>query len=116
MDAFSLPALDARSFLATTANYAILDVRRRPAALTSGEQLAGAVWYDPEALTLNHEIFASDRPLAIYCVHGHEVSAMVTAMALVSGRDARMITGGFEALKAEGANLVSFPQAGETAR
>ncbi|MEM9430158.1 MAG: rhodanese-like domain-containing protein [Pseudomonadota bacterium] len=80
----------------------LIDVRRRPAYQTAVERLAGATWIDPESLHLAHRIFAAETPLVFYCVHGHEVSQYATAMALVAGREAAYLRGGFEAAVAAG--------------
>ena len=80
----------------------IVDVRRRVAMEASGRRVEGAVWVDPETLGLSHPVLRGDVPLVFYCVHGHEVSQFATALALVAGREAVYVRGGFAALVAAG--------------
>lgn len=106
MDAYTLPTISAPALLQDMDRYTILDVRRRTAAESTGERLDAAVWADPETLHLAHTALKASTPLAVHCAHGHEISAYVTAMALVAGHDARMVVGGFAALKKAGAKTV----------
>ena len=62
-------------------------------------------WTNLDYLRQSHIRTADPRPLIVFCVHGHEVSRFACALLLLHGRDARYVTGGFEALKAAGAPL-----------
>lgn len=82
----------------------LVDVRKRRAL--DGWILKGAVWVEPETLSFAHPVLQGADPLVFYCVHGHEVSQFAAALALVSGRDARYVRGGYDALVAAGAARV----------
>ncbi|MEM9783338.1 MAG: rhodanese-like domain-containing protein [Pseudomonadota bacterium] len=84
---------------------ALIDVRKPEARQRDGRRIAEATWIDPQSLDHRHPLTAADAPVAVFCVHGHEVSHFACALLLVHGRDARLVTGGFEALVAAGAPL-----------
>jgi thiosulfate sulfurtransferase len=80
----------------------VLDVRRRPAFEADPRLIPGAVWKDPEqvgnwAAGLNRE-----RPIVVYCVHGHEVSHGAVDRLRALGFPAALLEGGIEAWKASG--------------
>jgi len=81
----------------------LIDVRKPEARARSGERIAGSTWIDPAALSPSHPVFADQTPLIFFCVHGHEVSTYACALARYVGRDATMVTGGFQALVEAGA-------------
>ena len=83
----------------------IIDVRKEPAFVASGQLIAGAVWRHPFAVdSWADEI---DGPAVVYCVHGHEVSQGVAAYLRARGLDARYLAGGFEAFVADGGKVVA---------
>lgn len=94
---FALPDLAADAAL----SWPLLDVRKPGAR---AQALAGAVVVDPFALDHAHPQTRGG-PVAVFCVHGHEVSAFATALLRLHGRDARQVRGGFHALVAAGARL-----------
>ncbi|MGB0684455.1 MAG: rhodanese-like domain-containing protein [Magnetovibrionaceae bacterium] len=72
----------------------IIDVRKPPALAASNRLIKGARWRHPfEVDSWAGEI---DRPVLIYCVHGHEVSQGVAAYLRARGLDALYLEGGFE--------------------
>jgi thiosulfate sulfurtransferase len=84
-------AVDPRAFT-------LLDVRKAQALQGSGNQvLPGAQWLDP-ALWLDwKDSVPSDKPVVLYCAHGHEISQGLTTVLSVMGRDAVFLQGGFGA-------------------
>jgi Fe-Mn family superoxide dismutase len=74
-----------------------LDVRKRPAYDESGRRIEGATWRDPFAVDAWVDALPRDRPVVVYCVHGHEVSHGVRDALIERGIDARLIAGGYEA-------------------
>lgn len=82
----------------------LIDARKPPARAASGRGVAGALTIDPlafghaQAEALLTEI-GRDRPVIVFCVHGHEVSQYLCALLLVHGGKARYVRGGFEALE-----------------
>ena len=84
----------------------LVDVRKAAARTASGQQVRGAQWIDPFALSHGHDVL-NQTDLIFYCVHGHEVSQFACALARIHGVDAAYVEGGFEALVAAGAALES---------
>ena len=78
-----------------------VDVRKPPARTALGLSIAGAVWRHPfDAANWADEFRGG--PVAVYCVHGHEVSQAVRGYLADQGIDAVIIKGGFEAWKQAG--------------
>ena len=92
-------------------NVALLDVRRRPAVAAEPWLIPGAVWRDPEQVTIWAAGLNQDQPVVVYCVHGHEVSNGVVDRLRELGFDAALIAGGIEAWKAAG-GAVTVPSGG----
>ena len=84
----------------------VVDVRKRPAFEADPAMLPGAVWRDPHAV----EQWAAELPpgcsLAVYCVHGHEVSRGVRDSLRRCGVMAGIIEGGIEGWRAAGGPVV----------
>jgi Fe-Mn family superoxide dismutase len=108
MPEFTLPRIDAASALrlAASGEALLVDLRKLPAVAASGALVDGAERRDPFAFSHDDPLMAETRPLIAFCVHGHEVSQFGCALMMIHGRDARYVTGGFEALKAAGAPLI----------
>jgi Fe-Mn family superoxide dismutase len=85
----------------------VVDVRRRPAFEADPAMVPGAVWRDPRAV----EEWAAELPLgcslAVYCVHGHEVSRGVRDALRRRGVMAGIIEGGIEGWRAAGGPVVA---------
>ena len=59
MDAFTLPFFTAREVIETSPpGWALIDIRKRPAAQASGQTLVSAQYVDPLTLSLDHPILA----------------------------------------------------------
>ena len=106
-DEFRLPFIPATEALAQHARGALvlLDLRKPAAVQASGKRVRGAETADPFAFSHDHPLTRTDRPVAVFCVHGHEVSRYGAALLRLHGREAAYVTGGFEALAAAGAPL-----------
>ena len=102
---FYLPRISAEDALANDDAFTFLDLRKPEAAQRSGKAMVGAIRQDPFTFDHDHPLTQSDRPVAVFCVHGHEVSRFGCAMLMLHGVDARFIEGGFEALVAAGVPL-----------
>jgi rhodanese-related sulfurtransferase len=82
--------------------FQLLDVRRAQARAADGSDIAGAHWLDP-ALWLDwKDSVGNDRPVVVYCAHGHEISQGLTAALRAMAIDARHLEGGISAWKAAG--------------
>jgi rhodanese-related sulfurtransferase len=80
----------------------LLDVRRQPAFDADPRLIPGAVWKDPEQVGAWVAELNQDRPVVVYCVHGHEVSRGVVDRLRGLGIEAALLAGGIEAWKAAG--------------
>jgi thiosulfate sulfurtransferase len=82
--------------------FQLLDVRRAQARAADGSDIAGARWLDP-ALWLDwKDGVGTERPVVVYCAHGHEISQGLTAALRAMAIDARHLEGGISAWKAAG--------------
>jgi thiosulfate sulfurtransferase len=84
--------------MADSTAFTLLDVRRAQALhSTGGQVLPGAQWLDP-ALWLDwKDSVPGDRPVVLYCAHGHEISQGLTTVLSVMGLDAVCLEGGYAA-------------------
>ncbi len=80
----------------------LLDVRKRPAYESAGRRIAGAAWRDPFAVDRWAGELPKNRPVVVYCVHGHEVSRSVRDALIARGHDARILGGGYDSWLAIG--------------
>lgn len=99
MTNYQLPHISATDVVAALqSGIILLDVRKADAR---GERtVATATWHNPMAF--DHAVAATlAKPeTLIFCVHGHEVSQFVCALARVHGVNAKCVVGGYEALVA----------------
>ncbi len=84
----------------------ILDVRKHAAFEESGLMLPDASWHDPFTISQWMGNLEQDTPLIVHCVHGHEVSQDAARTLREAGFDARVLTGGFEAWREAGFDVV----------
>lgn len=92
--------------LGQAASPLVIDVRRREAFESSTQMIASATWRDPFAVADWAKYLPRNRPIAVYCVHGHEVSQHAADALRAVGLDAAYIEGGIEAWKGLGHPLV----------
>jgi rhodanese-related sulfurtransferase len=91
-----------KALIADRASITVIDVRRRPAFEAEPRLIPGAVWNDPEQVEIWAAELNRNRPVVVYCVHGHEVSNAVVDRLRELGFEAAMLTGGLEAWKVAG--------------
>jgi rhodanese-related sulfurtransferase len=89
-----------QTLIADRADIAVLDVRRRPAFEAEPRLIPGAVWRKPEEVAIWADALNRNRPVVVYCVHGHEVSQGVVNRLRAFGFDTALLEGGLEAWKA----------------
>ena len=93
----------------------LLDVRRTQARAADPQLIPGAQWRDPAAwLDWKDACLPAQRPLVVYCVHGHEISQGLAAALRAMGLDARFLQGGLAAWKAAGQALATAAAQGPT--
>ena len=106
-DTFNLPNISAFEALRKSFDrtLTLVDLRKPDAVAKSGKRIAGALVRDPFAFDHQDPLTRATGQIAIFCVHGHEVSQFGCALMRVHGVDAVYIKGGFEAMSLAGANL-----------
>jgi Fe-Mn family superoxide dismutase len=87
----------------------LIDVRRAGAYEASAQLAAGAVWRDPAVLDAWAGSLDAARPVAVYCVRGHEVSQSAALALRARGVDARYVPGGIEGWVAAGLPVQDKP-------
>ena len=90
---------------AEPARWQLIDVRRRPVFEAAPHRIRGARWFDPEQVAQLGAALTPERPVAVYCVHGHAISRSVAARLAAAGFDAHVVRGGIEAWSEAGLPL-----------
>ncbi|WP_044874502.1 rhodanese-like domain-containing protein [Pseudomonas sp. LFM046] len=75
--------------------FTLLDVRRAGVRTDDGLDIAGSRWLDPEAVFSWKDSVPRDRPVVLYCAHGHEISQGIAGTLEAMGLDARYLIDGF---------------------
>lgn len=92
----------------------LIDVRREATFLAAPDMAAGALRRDPATV----ETWAGELPaaanIAVYCVHGHEVSQNVAKSLRSRGLNAQFVEHGLEGLRTSGGDLMAKPVATAT--
>jgi rhodanese-related sulfurtransferase len=101
MDTVSTQSRSLFNDLGSSAAPYVLDVRRAAAFDADASVIAGAL--RPEGdLAAFAAALPEDRPIVVYCVHGHEVSQKAAAELAGAGRRSSYLEGGIEAWRAAG--------------
>jgi thiosulfate sulfurtransferase len=74
--------------------FTLLDVRREAARATDAAAIPDAHWLDPESVFTWKDSVPRDRPVVLYCAHGHEISQGIAATLEAMGLDARYLIDG----------------------
>jgi rhodanese-related sulfurtransferase len=80
----------------------LIDVRRLQSFESDHVLIAGATWRDPFSVGDWLKFLPYHREIAVYCVHGHEISKNTCAALRMAGLNAHYLEGGIEAWKAGG--------------
>ena len=96
-DGFSIIPDSLYPLIGTRSAPLIVDVRREPAFAAADTLIVGAIRRRPEEVGRWAQYLPVERPVVVYCVHGHEVSQEAAAALRVEGRDARYLEGGISA-------------------
>ena len=107
-------AISISELKATREPILVVDVRRNPAFRESQDMIAGALRRDPDALGEWAGALPHACAVAVYCVHGHEVSQGVAKALTAAGIRARYLEGGIEEWKAKREPLDRKPRAAST--
>jgi Fe-Mn family superoxide dismutase len=110
MGDFFISPTDLKTLLDSGEALLILDVRKRAAFDESGLMLPGAQWRAPGEIAQWIGDLTKDKTLIVHCVHGHEVSQEAGQTLRDAGFDARILTGGFEAWREAGGEVVPAGQ------
>ncbi len=109
MKASAISVSQLRSELAGDNPPIVIDVRRHPAFVGASEMIAGALRRDPEQAGAWAKSLPRASSVAVYCVHGREVSQGVATALGEGGIAARYLEGGIEAWKAGDGKLDHKP-------
>lgn len=85
----------------------IVDVRREPVFRSSATRIAGSAWRNHLAAAEWASELPAGRPVVVYCIHGHNVSALAAALLAGQGVDVAALEGGLEAFAESGGPLVA---------
>jgi rhodanese-related sulfurtransferase len=85
----------------------IVDVRREAAFRAAPTRVAGAIWRDHLKAAEWGRDLPAGRPVVVYCVHGHNVSALAASLLEAAGADVAVLEGGIEAFAQGGGVLVA---------
>lgn len=100
-----LPSIDPQTLqqqLASATPPHLLDVRRDTARHNNPVQIGNAQWCNP-ALWLDwKDQIGTQRPVVVYCAHGHEIGQGLCATLSALGVDARYLEGGLSAWQGAG--------------
>jgi len=102
----SLSASELFRRLGTARAPLVVDVRRAETFAADDSLVAGATWRDPFAVSDWKKFLPRHRPVAVYCVHGHEISRNVCGALRADGIDARYLDGGIAAWRSLGAPTI----------
>jgi rhodanese-related sulfurtransferase len=103
MDGTALPISSSELYarLGTAASPLVLDVRHHDASKTDG-LIIGAIHRSSADVAHWSKELTSDRPVVVYCVHGHDVSQGVAATLRQGGIEASYLAGGMDGWKQAG--------------
>ena len=101
MDTVSIDSRSLYALLGSADAPCILDVRREAAYEARDRLIPGALRAGPDP-TAHAETHPRERPIVVYCVHGHEVSQDAASLLRSRGFDAVYLEGGIEAWSAAG--------------
>jgi rhodanese-related sulfurtransferase len=99
-DSISVP--DLSEHLANNRKMTLLDVRRKSDFEQSPQKIAGARWYDPEAVADWIDRVPKDQDAVVYCVKGGSVSQSVTAQLKQQACRVQFLEGGIKAWRESG--------------
>jgi rhodanese-related sulfurtransferase len=85
----------------------VVDVRREPVFRSSATRIAGSIWRDHMAVRDWVSRLPANRQVVVYCLHGHNVSALAASLLAAEGASVCVLEGGIEAFAAAGGLLVT---------
>ena len=90
----------------------VFDVRRAEIYAEAPDVIPSAVWRDPRNCGTWGRDLPKDREIAVYCVHGHEVSQGAAKALAALGHSVRYLAGGIEGYRAAGGRVTAKPKPG----
>jgi thiosulfate sulfurtransferase len=98
----AVTALELAQLQSSGAAFTLLDVRRDIARANNGTEIAGGQWCNPALWLEWKDQVPADKPVVLYCAHGHEIGQGLTTVLRVMGLDARYLDGGMTAWQGAG--------------
>lgn len=92
----------------------VIDVRRQAAYQSATDMVAGALRRDPAAISAWADELPPAASIAVYCVHGHEVSQNTAKTLRERGLNAQFVEGGLDEWKKADGELMSKPAGAST--
>ena len=92
----------------------VIDVRREPVYRDAPDMIAGALRRDPASAASWRDEWPAASRIAVYCVHGHDVSQDAAKALRGRGLTAHFVEGGLEAWRRTGGDLVGKPVGAST--
>ena len=116
MGGFFISVDELKELLDANAVPAVIDVRKPAAFEADTTMLPTAQWRDHTKVGSWMAELDPDKPIVVYCVHGHEVSQGAATELRNRDYQARVLSGGIEGWREAGAPLVekSGPLTGGT--
>ena len=102
-------AISPKTLSSSDEDRVLIDVRKRPARAAAAETIPGSVYRSPFSADQWWREFEG-RAVAVFCVHGHEVSRAVCGFLGDQGIDARYLEGGFAAWKSTGLPVAAISE------
>lgn len=96
----ALTALELAQLQASGIAFTLLDVRRDIARNKDGTEIQNGQWCNPALWLEWKDQVPADKPVVLYCAHGHEIGQGLTTVLRVMGLDARYLDGGMTAWQA----------------
>lgn len=92
----------------------VIDVRREKAFVEARDMIDGALRRDPATVGDWAGTLPAASRIAVYCVHGHEVSQNAAKALRERGLDAQFVEGGIEHWRTDGGALFTKPSGAAT--
>lgn len=105
----SISVVNLKSLMHAGSDIQVVDVRLKK-DFDRRKVIPGAKWHDPDQVAQWAKSLDKNKPVIIYCVHGHKVSQQVVDQLRQSGITAQRLEGGIEAWKKQEGTVTSLKE------